>query len=86
MTTPIPAALGDIIEQAREVRERYPALYAFLATRERCLERALAAIPQRDDVEGWLLFDARQLIRQRLLNVPPGICELARLADRSTDD
>ena len=23
---------------------------------------------------------------QRLLNVPPGICELARLADRSTDD
>ena len=86
MTTPIPAALGDIAEQAREVRERYPALYAFLATRERCLERALAAIPQRDDVEGWLLFDARQLIRQRLLNVPPGICDLARIGDRSADD
>lgn len=85
MTTPIPAALGDIVAQAREVRERYPALYAFLATRERCLERALAAIPQRDDVEGWLLFDARQLIRQRLLNVPPGICDLARIAEEDAE-
>ncbi len=86
MTSSIPAALGDIVAQAREVRERYPALYVFLATRERCLDRALAAIPQRDDIEGWLLFDARQLIRQHLLNVPPGICDLACLGDRSSND
>ncbi len=51
MTSSVPAALGDIAGQAREVRERYPALYAFLATRERCLNRALAGIPQRNDVE-----------------------------------
>lgn len=86
MATSVPAVLGDIVEQAREVRERYPALYAFFATRERCLDRALASIPQRDDIEGWLLFDARQLIRQYLFNIPPGICELARIADLSAED
>lgn len=86
MTAPIPAALADIVEQAREVRDRYPALYIFLAARERRLDRALAAIPQRDDIEGWLLFDARQLIRQHLLDTPPGLCGLACLGDRSSTD
>ena len=41
MTSSIPAALSDIVEQARDVRER-------------CLDCALAAIPERDDAEGWL--------------------------------
>ncbi|HCG30742.1 MAG TPA: hypothetical protein PK593_00505 [Thermomicrobiales bacterium] len=69
MTSSIPAALSDIVEQARDVRER-------------CLDCALAAIPERDDAEGWLLFVTRQLIRPHLLNVPPGICDLACPGER----
>lgn len=81
MTTRIPDALVEILEQAREVRERNPALYAFLATRERALDRARAGIPHPDDAEGWLVFDAREHMRRHLLHIPPGICELAEIGD-----
>jgi hypothetical protein len=82
VTTPIPDALADILDQAREVRERYPAFHAFLATRERAIERARRGIPHPGDAEAWLSFNASEHIRRHLLHIPPGICELARLAEQ----
>lgn len=86
MTTRIPDALIDILDQACEVRERYPELYAFLTTRERALDRARAGIPRPDDIESWLVFDAREHMRRHLLHIPPGICELASIAERRSED
>ena len=82
MNTQIPEALADIVDQAREVRERYPAFYAFLATRERAIERARRGIPHPGDAEAWLSFTTGEHICRHLLHVPPGICELARLAEQ----
>jgi hypothetical protein len=81
MATQVPTALSDILDQAREVREQYPAFYAFLVTRERALDRVLAGIPHPSNVEAWLTFSAGAHAR-RLLNLPPGMCELVRLAER----
>ena len=55
------------------------------------MEQAIAGLVAKlkqspDDIEGWLLFDARQLIRQHLLDTPPGLCGLACLGDRSSTD
>jgi hypothetical protein len=85
VTTRVPEALADIIDQAREMRERFPELYAFLATRERALDRARAGMPRPDDIEAWLVFDAREHMRRYLLNIPAGICDLARIAERSSN-
>jgi hypothetical protein len=84
VTTRIPDALVDLVDQARKMRQQFPELYAFLATRERALDRARAGIPRPDDLEGWLVFDAREHMRRHLLNIPAGICDLAHIAERST--
>jgi hypothetical protein len=81
MATQVPDALSDILDQALEVREQYPAFYAFLVTRERALDRARSGIPHPSNFEAWLTFNAGAHAR-RLLNLPPGICELVRIAER----
>jgi hypothetical protein len=82
MTTPLQSELDDLAAQACELRERYPALYAYLTTRERALERARAAIPPRGDIEALVGFNAEEHLRRHLLNLPPGVCELVRAAER----
>jgi hypothetical protein len=74
--------LADLAAQACELRERYPALYTFLATREQALERARAAIPPRGDIEALVGFNAEEHLRRHLLNLPPGVCDLVRAAER----
>jgi hypothetical protein len=76
------ADLDDLAAQACELRERYPALYAFLTTRESALERARAAIPPRGDIEALVGFNAEEHLRRHLLNLPPGVCDLVRAAER----
>jgi hypothetical protein len=82
MTSLLPLALDDLAAQACELRERYPALYAFLTTRERAIEQARAAIPPRGDIEALVGFNAEEHLRRHLLNLPPGVCDLVRAAER----
>ena len=82
MTSPVCADLDDLATQACELRERYPALYAYLVKRERALEQARAAIPPRGDIEALVGFNAEEHLRRHLLNLPPGVCDLVRAAER----
>jgi hypothetical protein len=82
MTTTTTADLSLLLDQARELRERFPELYAFLATRERAVERARAAIPPRGDIEAWVGFDAQEHLYRHVLTIPPGLRELIQMAER----
>lgn len=65
-----------LADQARQMSEHYPELYDHLKQRDRALERALARIPSRADVELASTFNARQHLEKTMKNLAPGVGDL----------
>lgn len=65
-------------EQARDVEERYPELFAALLERDRTLSWTLARIPHPADIENSAAFDLWGHISANLSTLGPGLAELAR--------
>jgi hypothetical protein len=66
--------------QARQLAEHYPELYEHLRRRDRALERALARIPSRADVELASVFNARRYLEKTMKNLAPGVRDLNGVA------
>ena len=62
--------------QARQLSEHYPELYEHLKRRDRAIERALARIPSRADVELASVFNARRYLEKAMKNLAPGVGDL----------
>ncbi len=76
MTAP-PAEMTKTLEdQARQMSEHYPELYDHLRRRDRAIERALARIPSRADVELSSVFNARRYLEQTMKSLAPGVGDL----------
>jgi hypothetical protein len=59
MTGTVEHRTPELATQVRQVREQFPDLYDYLTQRDRALERALARIPSRADIELSSVFNTR---------------------------
>jgi hypothetical protein len=76
-TTSRPAGdAATLTRQVRQLQEHYPDLYDYLKRRDRALERALARIPSRADIELSSVFNARAYLEKTLRELAPGVGEL----------
>jgi hypothetical protein len=66
--------------QTRQLAEHYPELYEYLKQRDRALERALARIPSRADVELASVFNARRYLEKTMKSLAPGVGDLNGLS------
>lgn len=76
MTAPPAEKTRTLADQARQMSEHYPELYDYLKQRDRTLERALARIPSRADIELASVFNARRYLEKTLKNLAPGVGDL----------
>jgi hypothetical protein len=72
-----PSSTDVICEQAVEVRQRYPELFAYLARRDRDLRRALGRVPSPADIELSANWNQRGFVERALRSFGAGIDELA---------
>jgi hypothetical protein len=68
--------MPELATQVRQLQEHYPDLYDYLKRRDRALERALARIPSRADIELSSVFNARAYLEKTLRELAPGVGEL----------
>ena len=71
--------------QARQLSEHYPELYEHLKRRDQAIERALARIPSRADVELASTFNARRYLEKTMKNLAPGVSDLNGLTIQDSD-
>ena len=69
-----------LASQVRQLQEHYPDLYGYLAKRDRAIERALARIPSRADVELSSVFNARAYLERTMRDLAPGVGDLSERA------
>ncbi len=67
---------ASLASQARQLSEHYPELYDHLRRRDKAIERALARIPSRADVELASVFNARRYLEKTMKNLAPGVGDL----------
>ena len=58
--------------------EHYPELYDHLKKRDRAIERALARIPSRADIELASTFNARNYLEKTMRELAPGVGDLRK--------
>ena len=68
---------SEISRQANMMRGKYPELYAYLARRDETLRRALAGVPDEEDVELCATQRPFRQIEASLRGLEPGIAEIA---------
>ena len=76
-------ATGDtktLAGQVRQLQGHYPDLYDYLAKRDRAIERALARIPSRADIELSSTFNARAYLEKTMRDLAPGVGDLSERA------
>jgi len=80
MSTPMTRMIGhrtpDLATQVRHVQEQFPDLYDYLTQRDRALERTLARIPSRADIELSSVFNTRAYLEKALRGLAPGVGDL----------
>ena len=78
ITTPTRSTsdMETLAGQVRQLQEHYPDLYDYLAKRDRAIERALARIPSRADIELSSTFNARAYLERTMRDLVPGVGDL----------
>ena len=71
--------------QTRQLSEHYPELYEHLKRRDRAIERALARVPSRADVELASVFNARSYLEKTMRELAPGVGDLNGFAIQDSD-